>query len=680
MDNSELLIPNNIIFCERRWKLLASGIGALAFFTFIWGFIIIGSFLDDNDFDEYSISAMDGGMAGMLNTAGNSVQLQQLASPAVVSVITTNNQQQSLVSGSGVIIHPQGYILTNLHSVDTPQDIAISIQTANGPKLYKVEIIKTHKPHDLALLKIVSNERFLFLKLADTQALQNNTPVMILGRNINGRAVSTSGNLLQQDMQVMIGNNTMTHLIRSDAPASWQQGGGPMVNSKAELVGLNLIVNNNNSSESYAIPAHVIKSHFQDIITFTSNVDRQNNTVSKASTNQSSGLGKIAAAWWGKASDLQSQQHSVGTSNGNTHPATTFGGFGVNVAVPPPTDIAPQDTGLVTAQPPVPQPPNQSITPAIDNAQVAHIGSAGDMVTLIDLEHESGFDIGGYKLDAMFGLALLGLVGGIVGALMPMGGSIVVVVGMMMFFSYGLFLIRPVIYITNLFTYGIPAYRFMQKGLTMRDHLYPLFTWVAVGVLIGYFIGHNMNDHFVGYLIGLFALSLAGVALYDRHEKDEEVATVTEVKPKNNTEALNVFLDKVAIENEASDKDNMLQSAIMGAPLGLLTGLIGVSGGLLEIFYQRRYANISYSNALANASVMVFVASLTAAVVSFLYGTSIGAFSWQTPLTLAMILVPSAFAGGILGHSLCEKLTKLQRRYGFAGCMLIITFTMFFAQ
>ena len=677
MENTdELLVPNNIVFCEKRWKIAAVLLGVLTFSTFAWGLIILGSFLGDHDFSEYSINSLNGGMNSWIHTANGNPQMQQLASPAVVNVLTVGPQGQSTTTSSGVIIHPEGYVLSNLHSIKSSSNVVIQLQTSNGSKRYDVEIIKTNPQHDLVLLKIVTKDRFLFLKLADTQTLKTGIPVMSIGRDASGVTVATSGILRQQDRQISVGNLTMTHLLQSDAPALWQQSGGPMINNKAELVGINVVISSKNGMQGYAIPAHVIKAHFQDIIRFTSNNPQQNNANGQQNTaaQPSGSLGKLAASWWGRARDLQLQDQKIATAANPVH-SNPNKNMGVNIAAQVDSITAtPTPPATTAVTPPAVQAQAEPVTP-----NVAHIGSAGDMVTLIDLEHETGFKIGGYKLDAMFGLALLGLLGGIIGALMPMGGSLVVVTGMMMFFGYGLYLIRPVIYVSNLFTYGIPAFRFMQKGLVMRDHLRPLFTWIVAGVLIGYFIGHNMVDHFVGYLLGLFALVMAYISLQDIHESKDDSSTVTATKAKNNSEELDAFLDNVNIEKE-DEKDNMLQTAIMGAPLGFLTGILGVSGGLLEIFYQRRVAGVSSSNALANASVMVFVASLTAAIVSFLYGTSVGAFSWQTPLTLAMIIVPSAFAGGILGHRLCERITLHQQRYSFAGIMIMIAIMMLFAQ
>jgi uncharacterized membrane protein YfcA len=100
----------------------------------------------------------------------------------------------------------------------------------------------------------------------------------------------------------------------------------------------------------------------------------------------------------------------------------------------------------------------------------------------------------------------------------------------------------------------------------------------------------------------------------------------------------------------------------------------------VEQFFQRKYAGLSAENARANAIVMVFWASFTATFVSLGYGVYIGSFQWQTPVTLAMILVPSTYGGGFLGHYLKERTTVTQQRWAFVAIMAIVAFSMLLLQ
>ncbi|MEO5342688.1 MAG: TSUP family transporter [Gammaproteobacteria bacterium SHHR-1] len=645
MHKDHPLAPNSIVFCERRWKPVAVVFGLLIAFTFLWAFYILTHYLESYDLHDYSINAVDGGMAGMVNVATGMPGMGQqgLVANAVVTVIDNAPQGRSLASGA--IVHAEGYILTTAHSVQQVRDIAVVVFSSQGPLKYEARLIKTHRQHDLALLKMVTNDKFRYLKLADTQQLRPGARLTAFGKTLNGAIIAKSGPMARRGLTLNLGNSQLTHLIETDLPFTPAQGGGPMVNDKAELVGINIVVNqpNNGGVAGYTVPAHVIRSHFQDVVSFDPPSPKPVQGQAR-----SSGLG-LAAAWWGSAH----QQFSP------AQPA-------------PQAPSAAQGMSIATVPGSLPQ------GPPID-----HIGKAGDKVTLSDLEHDTGFSLGSFKLDAMFGLAILGVLGGLLGSLMPMGGSILVVTAMMLLFGYGLYLIRPVIYLTNLVTYGIQARHLFNKGLVMRGRVLGLIPWIIFGVILGFFIGHNLHDHLVGYLLGLYALAMAAIALYEVFgPRPAPLAPVVEAAPSNRDEEISQFVERVGLQAERRPDPNklLLENITMGTPVGLLTGILGIGGGVTEAFYQRRLAGIASANALANTVVMVIVASFTAALVSFFYGSLVGAFAWQTPLTLAMVLIPAIFAGALLGAKFLQNLDPRLKRSLFALVMLFIALAMFFNQ
>ncbi|QEP43968.1 hypothetical protein D5085_13075 [Ectothiorhodospiraceae bacterium BW-2] len=648
MDSHSLLAPNRLIFCEKRWQLIAFLLAAAVLLTFFWAFFILAHYLEEYNIEDYSINMVDGGMGGMVNMANrSSMSLQALVTPAVVTLVRQDTPNMPLASG--VIVHPEGFILTTAHSIDKIARIGVLVQAADGVKRYKTEVVKTHKTHDLALLKIVTNDKFLFLKLADTTQLTANTQLHAFGKSANGVVMARSGVLQQHGVSLTVGRQTISHLLTTTVPFVAQHSGGPMVTEKARLAGVNIVVQQGEGLAGYTIPSHVIVAHFSDVLTFhglnrpvQSKVDP---ALPQADTNG------VAAAWWQQAREQEAAPEQL-----------------LNRALNP--DLAAMNVAAADSK-------------QVDkNAQVNHIGSAGDEVTLLDLEQESSFELWGYKLDAMFALSLLGVAGGMLGALMPMGGSLLVVTGMMMLFGYGLYMIRPAIYVVNLFTYGISAHHYWKRGLVMRERLLPLLPWILFGVVIGFFIGHHLFDHVVGIMLGGFALVLAALALYDTYNRCPPQQPVVELPDSSREAKLEQFINSSGLttEREQQQRGTWLDHAIMGGPMGLLTGILSVGGGITEEHYQRRHEGLAKENAVANTVVMVFVASLVAALVSFSYGSSIGAFSWQTPLTLAMILIPSTYAGALLGVRWFGGIPREIQRWLFALIMVMIALTMFFAQ
>jgi uncharacterized membrane protein YfcA/S1-C subfamily serine protease len=651
MHKDHPLAPNSIVFCERRWKPVAVIFAALIALTFLWAFYILTHYLESYDLHDYSINAVDGGMAGMVSVAtGNPALPQQgLVSNAVVTLIDNAPQGRSLASGA--IVHAEGYILTTAHSIQGVRDIAAVVYSSSGPLKYEAKLIKMHKQHDLALLKMITNDKFRYLKLADTQSLQPGTRLTAFGKAMNGAVIAKSGPMVQRGLSLNVDNIQLTHLIETDIPFVPAHSGGPLVNGQAELVGINIVINQANGSfVGYTVPAHVIRSHFQDVVSFLPAL------ADPAAAGAKPQPMALAAAWWGSA-HRQFNPAAPSQQVQQTQQAQPLAPQGMTIATAP------------TAAAPVPP--------------VDHIGKAGDQVTLSDLEHDTGFSLGSFKLDAMFGLTILGVLGGMLGSLMPMGGSILVITAMMLLFGYGLYLIRPVIYLANLVTYGIQARHLLNKGLVMRSRVLGLTPWIIFGVLLGFFIGHNLHDHLVGYLLGAYALAMAAIALYEVFgPKPSPLAPVIEAAPTNKNEEISHFVERVGLHAERRPDPNrlLLENVTMGVPVGLLTGILGIGGGVTEAFYQRRFAGIASANALANTLVMVIVASFTAALVSFFYGSLVGAFAWQTPLTLAMVLIPAIFAGALLGAKYLQGLHLQLKRSIFALVMLAVALAMFFNQ
>ncbi len=665
MEN-QALTPNSVVFCQKRWPIAAAFLSFAIALTFIWAFLILSNYLDEYRFEDYSINAFDGGMAGMLNIAatGAPTTLPAIISPAVVTLVGGDLGQQPIASAT--IVHPEGYLLTTAHSLDGMNRITALVESPNGVKRYPVEMIKIHTMHDLAILKMVTNDRFLFLKLADTQALSLATPLTAVGRALDGQLVVRGGVLQQQGQTLQVGGAVLSHLMTTNLPFSRELSGGPMVTQTARLAGVNIVIQvvdaqGRASLTGYTVPAHVIRSHFQDVVTFPAevvNAQQQMPTLAAATLPDAPATlpaRPLAAAWWDRARQQISQEQGGELLSNQMAPAPPFPTT-LPVASAAPSEIFRTDP-------------------------VAHIGSAGDRVTLLDLEQGTGFNIGGYQLDAMFGLALLGVLGGMVSALMPMGGSIIIVSGMMLLFGYGLYLIRPAIYVTNLFTYGISARHLWQRGWVMRARIRPLLPWILFGVIIGYFIGHNLHDHIVGYLVGLFAILLAAIAIYD-HYNPIHRKPVVELLKGSRHERLNKFLIDSGLFEGRRERatDSWINDAVMGGPLGLLMGVLSISSGLTEAQYQQRWVGLARENAVANSVVMVLVASAVAALISFGYGTSIGAFSWQTPLTLAMILIPSIYGGALLGERWRVLISVKMQRWLFAVVMMVIGFVMLFGQ
>jgi hypothetical protein len=115
----------------------------------------------------------------------------------------------------------------------------------------------------------------------------------------------------------------------------------------------------------------------------------------------------------------------------------------------------------------------------------------------------------------------------------------------------------------------------------------------------------------------------------------------------------------------------------LGLPMGLISGILGITGGVVEVPLQRYVAKVPLRNAIANSATLVFFASLVGSVVALLHGTHNGSFEWQTPVIMALILTPGAWMGGRVGAWLTAVVHLNTLRWVYALLMFVIAIKMF---
>ncbi|HIJ38296.1 MAG TPA: TSUP family transporter, partial [Rhodospirillaceae bacterium] len=447
--------------------------------------------------------------------------------------------------------------------------------------------------------------------------------VFAFGRNLAGSSVVRQGTVQSADATMAVDGMQITHLLRSDAIYSWEQNGGPLVNAQGELLGINIAaVGPGGRVEGFSVPAQVISSHFQDMVRFKSAL-----AGSAPAGAQPVAMG--AASWWAKA------QSVVGGGRG------AASGLGLNV---------------------------------VQGAPMAAVGAP-----LFDPDHTGGARLAGYSMTDLMGLVALAFAAGITGGMMTMGGGVLQVAGMMVFFGYGMYLIRPVAFLTNVAVYGASALRNNKSGLIQWDKVVPLIPWGVAGVIIGYFIGNAIGDSMVGVLLGLFAMAMAAKAIHEilRPDSDEDLAAA-------NSEEATALDDLMAVAEGKADAaprrfalpSGLARSAILGLPMGLISGILGISGGVVEVPLQRYIGKIGLQNAIANSSVLVFWASVAGSLVAFAHGIGTGLIHWEAPVTLAVLMIPGAYIGGILGAQLMKVLPVPVLKGVYAATMAAIAVKM----
>lgn len=170
-------------------------------------------------------------------------------------------------SGSGVIISPDGYIVTNNHVVEGATDIEI---TMNDKREYhEVKVVGTDPSTDLALLKIDAKS-LPFVVFGNSDSIRVGEWVLAVGNPFNLESTVTAGivSAKGRNINILEDQYSIESFIQTDAAVNPGNSGGALVNSNGELVGINTaIITRSGRYEGYsfAIPANLARKVISDI-------------------------------------------------------------------------------------------------------------------------------------------------------------------------------------------------------------------------------------------------------------------------------------------------------------------------------------------------------------------------------------------------------------------------------
>jgi len=349
-----------------------------------------------------------------------------------------------------------------------------------------------------------------------------------------------------------------------------------------------------------------------------------------------------------------------------------------------PSDISQLDNGVAF------QANNNSFKsfPQVENIAFSANSSS---LNIFGQSHGNEFRIGSFSLESILGLMLLALISGIASGMMTMGGGLIQVSGMMIIFGYGIILVRPVVYLTNLFVFAASAYRSKKVGLLKWKNVSRIVPWVVVGVIFGYVVGNQVADQQLTFMIGVMALALvvktlleiykSSVAVKATETSDEADPFLNEDKvPEQQESFFEDQADKKYIKNTADwltwIKNQTIKSSFLGVPVGVACGMLGITGGVLAVPLQQHIYGAKLRQAIAHSSVLGFFASLTGVIVAFAHGINTGLMTWQTIVGISAIMIPGAYVGGLIGARLLHAVSVNILRWVYVVIMLSVASKM----
>ena len=177
--------------------------------------------------------------------------------PAIVSVFVRGiegSQPQDRV-GSGFIFRKEGYILTNHHVVRDPRFITVKL--LDGSR-FEAELIGTDLNTDVAVLKIERDEAFPVIPLADSSRVRVGQFAIAIGNPFQLNHTVTTGVVSGKSRSILQGGFGFIRyqdFIQTDAWINTGSSGGPLLNIRGEVIGINALIRRRDKSENTPAPA-----------------------------------------------------------------------------------------------------------------------------------------------------------------------------------------------------------------------------------------------------------------------------------------------------------------------------------------------------------------------------------------------------------------------------------------
>jgi serine protease Do len=173
-------------------------------------------------------------------------------------------QKQVAVLGSGVVVHEDGYVITNAHLIQGVEKIKVVFSDGRE---FPARIISADETKDLAVLTISTNEKLPFIHFGRSYDLMIGETVIAIGNPYGFSNTVTSGivSAVGRDIQVVEGI-WLRGLIQTDAPINPGNSGGPLLNVNGDLIGVNTAIRADAQNIGFAIPVDTLADNLSQML------------------------------------------------------------------------------------------------------------------------------------------------------------------------------------------------------------------------------------------------------------------------------------------------------------------------------------------------------------------------------------------------------------------------------
>jgi len=168
-----------------------------------------------------------------------------------------DGQARRIALGSGFIVDPSGYVVTNSHVIGDAAKVEVTLQDSSK---YTAKIIGRDPKTDLAVLKINADKPLPYVKFGDSSAAQVGDWVMAVGNPFGLGGTVTTGIISARGRDIHSG--PFDDFLQIDAPINRGNSGGPTFNLEGEVIGINTAIYSPNGGSvgiGFAVPSNVAK-------------------------------------------------------------------------------------------------------------------------------------------------------------------------------------------------------------------------------------------------------------------------------------------------------------------------------------------------------------------------------------------------------------------------------------
>lgn len=171
-------------------------------------------------------------------------------------------ERKSTSLGSGVIINPEGYILTNYHVIKDAEEITVKLSEKSE---YRGKVIGTDPKTDLAVIRIMANKKLPYVILGDSDKIKVGQWAIAIGNPFGLDSTLTVG-VISATGRSEIGLSAYESFIQTDASINPGNSGGPLLDVRGEVIGINSAIVATGQGIGFAIPVNMAKGIINDLI------------------------------------------------------------------------------------------------------------------------------------------------------------------------------------------------------------------------------------------------------------------------------------------------------------------------------------------------------------------------------------------------------------------------------